>query len=305
MDNLKDKIKHFLLELFFPSFCLGCQKEGTYLCSDCQSILEISEYNYCLCNRNPLRLPPQGKPSTTFAEKSFSRKDDFTRTNNLINKKILNAKVVLGKLQGKCPRCQDKKLSGLYSALPYKEKFLTRKLIHNFKYEPYIKDLAKILVNILIEHFVLSKNNTEEIWENSILIPIPLEKKKLKSRGYNQAEELAKELSKVLEVPLITDVLIKTTPTLPQMKLSAIQRQENLKNAFSINPVRNKSPEAIADVFSHRISNGVKKPAEIAGKKIFLVDDVYTTGATMEECAKILKKSGAKTVWGIVIAREG
>src|ERR1041384_1575858 len=100
--NYVDKIKEFLLELFFPSFCLGCKKEGTYLCQDCKATLEISQYNYCLCNKNPLRLAPLAQ----------------------------------GKLQGKCPRCQDKKLTGVYSALPYKERALTKKLIHQFKYEP-------------------------------------------------------------------------------------------------------------------------------------------------------------------------
>ena len=49
----------------------------------------------------------------------------------------------------------------------------------------------------------------------------------------------------------------------------------------------------------------IKNPAELAGKKIFLVDDVYTTGSTMQECAKILKENGAKSVWGIALAREG
>jgi len=242
---MKEIIKNFLLELFFPSFCLGCNKEGTYLCQDCKSILEISEYNYCLCGKNPLRLPPQNSGN------------------------------------GKCRKCSDKKLSGLYFALPYKEKFLTKKLIYRFKYKPYLKILSRDLAGILIEHLVLAKNNTEEIWQNSVLIPIPLEKKKLKDRGYNQAEELTKELSKILEVPMITDILIKTKSTLPQIKLSKVKREENVKNAFSI-----------------------KNTTEIAGKKIFLVDDVYTTGATMEECASILKGAGAKQIWGIAIARE-
>lgn len=240
------KLNDFLLELFFPSFCLGCQKEGTYLCQDCKSTLEISEYNYCLCNKNPIRLPGQG---------------------------------------GKCPKCQDRKLSGLYFALPYKENppagGLTRKLIHQFKYPPHIKTLAKALSEVLIEHFVLAKNNTEKIWQNSLLIPVPLEKKKLKSRGYNQAEELAKELSSVTKVPIILNNLIKTRETLPQIKLSAEKRQKNLTDSFSI-----------------------KNRQEIAGGKIFLVDDVYTTGATMEECAHVLREAKAKQVWGIAIARE-
>ena len=269
-----DKVKNFLMELFFPSFCLGCKKEGTHLCQDCKSILEISEYNYCLCNKNPIRIASNEK-------------------------------------SGRCNRCNDKKLSGLYFALPYKEKSLTRKLVHKFKYEPYIKDLAKNLAGILIEHFILTKNindsdhlynyfarseyenkfshsslpsnyNPGKIWENSVLIPIPMEKKKQKDRGYNQAEELVKELSKVIKVPVVSDNLIKTKPTLPQIKLSAKDREENLKGAFKI-----------------------KNPTELADKKIFLVDDVYTTGSTMEECSRVLRDAGAKQVWGIAVAREG
>ena len=97
--------------------------------------------------------------------------------------------------------CQNKKLSGLYFALPYKEKQLTKKLIFQFKYKPYLKDLAKTLASILVEHFVISGKNTDEIWENGILVPVPLDKNKLKERGYNQSEELAKELSEVLQIP--------------------------------------------------------------------------------------------------------
>ncbi|MEK7664059.1 MAG: ComF family protein [Patescibacteria group bacterium] len=231
------------MELFFPSFCLGCQKENVFLCQDCRSVLEISEYNYCLCNKNPLRLS--------------------------------QSKI------GKCQRCKDKKLSGLYFALPYKEKFLTKKLVHQFKYPPHIKSLSKILAEIILEHLVLAKNNTDDIWQNSILVPIPAENKKVKSRGYNQTELLVKELGQILNVSLVLGNLIKIKETLPQTKLSAKERKENLKNAFLI-----------------------KNPTEFSGKKVFLVDDVYTTGSTMEECARILKEAKAKSVWGIAVARE-
>jgi competence protein ComFC len=237
-------IKEFLLDLFFPKFCLGCKREGTYLCDDCRTLLDISEFDYCLCDKKPLRLP-------------------------------LNLK------SGKCQKCQNKKLSGLYSALPYKEKQLTRKLIYQFKYQPYLKDLSKTLASILIEHFLISGKNTDEIWAEGALVPIPSDRKKLKIRGYNQAEELAKKLSKILQIPVIADNLVKIKSTKSQMELSKEERGRNLEGAFII-----------------------KKPAELAGKKIFLVDDVYTTGSTMEECAKILRNTGVKQVWGIVLARE-
>ncbi|MDO8486350.1 MAG: ComF family protein [Candidatus Staskawiczbacteria bacterium] len=246
MNNAIEKIKIFLLDLFFPIFCLGCQKEETYLCEDCRATLDILEFQCCLCGKNPLKI-------------NIELKGD-----------------------GKCNKCSSKKLSGLYFALPYKENSLTRKLIHQFKYQPYIKDLAKTLASLLAEHFFISGINKEDIWGDSILIPIPLDIKKLKKRGYNQAEELAKELSKILNVPIFSDILIKTKSTQAQIELSGKEREQNLKNVFVI-----------------------KNPAEIAGKKIFLVDDVYTTGSTMEECAQTLKKSGAKQVWGITVAREG
>jgi ComF family protein len=248
VDNKQQKTKEFLLDLFFPKFCLGCQKEGVYLCDDCRALLEISEFNYCLCDQKPQRLPPGSSA---------------------------------GWRNGKCQRCQDKNLSGLYFALPYKEKQLTKKLIYQFKYQPYLKDLAKTLASILIEHFVLSGKNTNEIWENGVLIPVPLDKKKLKIRGFNQSEELAKELSVVLKIPVVSDVLTKTKSTKPQMELKKEEREKNLEKVFA-----------------------VKNPEQILGKKIFLVDDVYTTGSTMQECAKVLKENGVKNVWGIALARE-
>lgn len=251
-----NKYKDFLLELFFPSFCLGCQKEGTYLCEDCKATLDISQFNYCLCNKNPTRLPLYQKDGT-------------------------------------CYKCFDKNLSGLYFALPYKENRLTKKIIHQFKYQPYIKDLAKTLALLLIEHFILSENNKEDIWRDSILIPIPLDKDKLKSRGYNQAEELSKELSKILQVPVISENLIKTKSTKPQMELSKEERIKNLQGAFSI-----------SNRHCEKDSSPTKQSFDLRGKKVFLVDDVYTTGSTMEECARVLKQANAKQVWGIALARE-
>lgn len=159
------------------------------MCDDCRTLLDISEFDYCLCDTKPIRLPPDSK-------------------------------------SGKCQRCKDKKLSGLYFALPYKEKALSKKLIYQFKYEPYLKELSKTLASIIVEHLFLSGKNKEKIWDNSILIPVPLDKKKLKIRGYNQSEELAKELSKALHVPVVSENLIKIKSTKPQMELSKKERKK-------------------------------------------------------------------------------
>ncbi len=244
-----NKIKEITFDTFFPKFCFSCQKEGAYLCSDCKYLLDILDHNYCLCEKNPIRL---------FTNQSTNQKQIY----------------------GKCQKCNDKKLSGLYFALSYKNK-LTQKLIKNFKYQPFIKDLSKTFADIIVEHLLLTKNNTNDVWENSVLLPVPIYIKKQKNRGYNQSEELAKELSKIIKVPVVSNVLIKIKETTSQAELKKAQRLENLKNAFVIQNYKS-----------------------IKNKKIFLVDDIYTTGSTMTECANILKKAKVKQVWGITIARE-
>lgn len=178
---------------------------------------------------------------------------------------------------GKCKSCRSKKLNGLYFALNYRSPF-AQKLIHQFKYEPLVKELTKPLASLIIAHFQLLANPPD--FSNFIIIPIPLEKKRLKWRGFNQAEELAKELSSSLKILLSSDCLIKIKETLPQVDLSAKEREENPKGAFLL-----------------------KKGDETKGRKVLLVDDVYTTGATMEEAARVLKEAGAKEVWGVVVAR--
>lgn len=237
-------IKDFFLELAFPSFCLACRKEGTYLCLDCKSTLEVLEHTYCLCSKHPFRLPPKS-------------------------------------VSGKCSRCQGKKLAGLSFALSYGKQALARKLIYQFKYPPHITALAPTIAGLIVEHLVRASNNGEDFWNSGVLVPVPMEKKKLRQRGYNQAEILARHLSTIIKTPVETNVLVKIKRTGPQMELSAAERQKNIDGAFS-----------------------VKNPKAIAGKKVFLVDDVYTTGSTMEACAAILKSAGAASVWGIAIARE-
>ena len=205
--------KEFILNLLFPRFCLVCKREGSYLCPDCISCLEVSEHQYCLCQK-----PQQSE---------------------------------------KCPRCLDKKLDKLYCAVSLENR-LCQKLIRQFKQQPFIKELAKPLTSLIIAHFFLlsKKPNLSDF----TLIPIPREIKKTKRRGFNPAEEIAKELNELLEIPLLSHVL--------QKEKNIFLSQESMEN-----------------------------------KKILLVDDIYITGNTMEECADILKKAGAQKVVGVVIAR--
>jgi len=182
---------------------------------------------------------------------------------------------------GKCKKCKSKNLSGLYCALNYKEDSLTKNLILNFKYKPFIKTLNGTFAKLIIEHIYVSENHPKEIFKEGILIPVPLTKKKLKYRGFNQSAEIAKSLSEKTNLKTELNNLIKIKNTPSQTELSSEQRKENIKDAFVC-----------------------KNPERIKNKKVFLIDDVYTTGATLEEASKTLKKAGAKEVWGVVVARE-
>jgi len=172
-------------------------------------------------------------------------------------------------------------LKDLYWALPYQNP-LVKNLIGKFKYKPFVRSLSKPLSLLIINHFQLIENPPSFLGGGSefILIPVPLEKRRLKWRGFNQAEELAKELSKFLKIPMVGNCLLKIKNTFPQVELSEEEREKNVLGAFL---VKNK--------------NGIK------GKKILLVDDIFTTGSTLKECARVLKESGAREVVGVVIAR--
>lgn len=178
-----------------------------------------------------------------------------------------------------CQSCKNKNnLSGLFWALSY-EDMLVQKLIRQFKYEPLIKELSKPLANIIISHLLLVEVD-KKFLQDFVLIPLPLHTKRKKWRGFDQAEELCKEIGDYFKIPVLNNALIRQRETALQAELGKEDRKINIKNAFML-----------------------KKQNLIFGKKIFLVDDVYTTGSTMNEAAKILKQNGVKEIWGLVIAR--
>jgi len=168
-----------------------------------------------------------------------------------------------------------KYLSDIYAPCSYENKRV-KKIIHAFKYEPFVRELAAPLAKIIAGHFALCGRG----FTGFALVPVPLAAKRWRKRGFNQAQALASELSKIWQAPIAANCLIKTRETQNQAELSQAQRAFNLRNAFA---AQNK--ELLRD------------------KKIFLIDDVATTGATMEECARVLLKNGAQEVIGAAIAR--
>lgn len=114
-------------------------------------------------------------------------------------------------------------------------------------------------------------------WDADCLIPVPMYKRKMRKRGYNQTEVLADAISRQLEMPVNKNVIVRTRNTLPQKELNDKERQKNLKNAFKIK------------------QNSVKL------KKVILIDDIYTTGSTVDAAAECLIAAGAETVFVITL----
>jgi ComF family protein len=114
-----------------------------------------------------------------------------------------------------------------------------------------------------------------------VFVPVPLSDTKLRKRGYNQAEILAQELSRKFNFP-VQNLLKRKKETKTQVGLTNLQRKLNIKEAFEI-----------------KIQN-----SKLKNQRFFLVDDVATTGSTLLEAAKVLKKTGAKKVFGLTLARD-
>lgn len=110
-----------------------------------------------------------------------------------------------------------------------------------------------------------------------VIVPIPIHRSKYQERGYNQADILAKGLGKELQIPVLSTLLLRNKKTLPQKTLSDKERLRNLAEAFEYN-------EKVANSYPNKIT------------KILLVDDIYTTGSTIEACSNVLRAHGIKEI---------
>lgn len=176
------------------------------------------------------------------------------------------------KFSNVCDNCHENARSFdiARSVVVYDE--IVAKLIKRFKFSnaPYISRTFG---------YLLSEKFKELNWKVDYLIPVPVTAKTLKTRGFNQAELLADEFCKFVEIQKRTDILSKTKQTEDQATLNFLQRQQNLKTSFK-----------------------VLKPADVKGKSILIIDDVFTTGATASACAETLKQKGAKQVFVLCVA---
>lgn len=226
------KVKGKALDLLFPQYCIGCGKEGSFLCSAChQSLSRIM----------PPLCPRCGKPQSS------------------------------GIL---CPGCINwpAEIDGIRS--PFRFDGVIRQAIHQLKYRN-LRALAAPLVELLQDYL------TNNPMPADALVPVPLHPKRLRERATTNPACLAWELGKRINVSVVDDCLIRQRHTPPQARTPAVEeRWRNIANAFTCR--------------DHRLRD----------KQVLLIDDVSTSGATLNACAIALKASGASSVWGLVLAKE-
>jgi ComF family protein len=170
--------------------------------------------------------------------------------------------------------------SWIYPAYDYRHKNL-RRALWLFKYRNR-RRLAQIIAPSIYERLIEEMADLRAFhnFTDPLLVPIPLSLKRARQRGYNQAEIIAKEIQRISNWELVSGVLIKTRETASQAKTkNKKERLGNLKGSF-----------------------GIKNPEKIKGRNIILVDDIVTTGATLNEARKTLKQSGAKNVIALTAA---
>jgi ComF family protein len=147
-----------------------------------------------------------------------------------------------------------------------------REAIHHFKYSN-LQDLATPLGQLMGDYWKQSPLPAE------IIVPVPLHTDRLRERGYNQAALLARELGRSSGLSVSESSLTRVRATRPQVDLSAQERKENVRDAFHC------------------------PGTELKGKRVVLIDDVFTTGATLEACSIALRQVGACSVWALTLAR--
>ena len=171
-----------------------------------------------------------------------------------------------------CVRCATHPMSidGIRSVALFEGTL--REAIHRFKYD-HVRDLVNPLGDFLVA-----------FWQQATLpadtvVPVPLHARRIRERGYNQARLLAEHLGDLAGIPVVCEALYRNRHTASQTGLNAQERRRNVDGAFSCS------------------GSGVQ------GKCVLLVDDVCTTGATLEACSVALKEGGARSVWALTVAR--
>jgi ComF family protein len=163
-------------------------------------------------------------------------------------------------------------IDGIRSPFLYRD--LAREAVIQLKYKR-VKALAEPLGQLLASYLSLNPLPIDT------LVPVPLHPKRMRERGYNQSFLIARELGQLADLPIMENSLVRLRNTAPQVRITGTeQRQLNVRGAFRCGD------------------------RSFQGRRVLVVDDVCTTGATLDACALALKEAGAASVWGLTLARE-
>lgn len=226
------KLGGMTLDILFPKRCVGCGREGDFICDSCR--ISLPRVMPPLC-------PVCGKPQSS---------------------------VIL------CSSCVSvqARIDGIRS--PFRFDGVIRQAVHQLKYRN-LRALAVPLGQLLNDYLMTNPVPGE------VLVPVPLHRKRLRERGYNQSSLLAGELGKLTSLPVVDDCLTRIRYTTPQARTATVgERKNNVADAFACGSDR------------------------LRDKPVLLIDDVSTSGATLDACAAALKAGGAASVWALVLARE-
>lgn len=247
-------------ETFFPRFCGGCRKEGSFLCEPCFSTILQGRRQSQVCGHCGVRETPEGRL---------------------------------------CFGCSGAiSHDGIFAALHYDDPLVAH-IIHLFKYR-FIRELGTPLGTILATALLQS-----ELPIPDAILPVPLHPRRKRWRGWNQADILARSLTRNfpqdITPPILDDMLIRNRFTTPQMSLRDKNiRKKNMEGAFQTITGNQSSP---AGYRQRGRQDTPKEASNIRGKSFWIVDDVAASGSTIAACARTLKEHGARHVFGIVVAR--
>jgi len=174
-----------------------------------------------------------------------------------------------------CGECIDEKRGFQEGHYGFYFENRLRDAVHAFKFEGR-KDVGKYLISLIREKVAALSGAAD------LIIPVPVTEKRLKKRGFNQSFIISEEISAIACRPVLHDVLIKTRETADQFTLAKDERRKNIKGVFA-----------------------VKNGSEIAGKRVLLVDDLFTTGYTVREASRALFRGKAERVTVFALARAG
>ena len=168
------------------------------------------------------------------------------------------------------PKCiENRYYDKVFSVLNYKGFFKNKMLAYKFHNAKYLGTSFAEILALFIKKYRIKAD---------FIIAVPISKKRLRERGYNQSEIIATKVSEFTQIQYGENILIKIKNNLRQSELTLHERKENVRNAYLI-----------------------KNIEKIKNKKIILLDDIYTTGATLNECAKVLKENGAQEVIALTV----